>query len=95
MAYSFSDLKFSSCAGNGGVAARITFPNGYTASVVRGTMTYGGSQGLYELAVLHDEKIVYDTPVTSDVLGYLTEGDVTERLNEISLLPPRSSAPVN
>lgn len=89
MAYSFSDLKFAPRGLGGGVASRITFPNGYTASVVRGDNTYGGSQGLYELAVIHDGKIVYDTPVTSDVLGYLTEGDVTERLNEISNLPRR------
>ena len=72
-----------------GIAARLTFPNGYTASVVRGSNTYGGPDGLYELAVIHDGNIVYDTPVTSDVLGWLTEGDVTERLNEISFLPPR------
>lgn len=88
--YTFSDLKFVPRS-MGGVAARLKFPNGYTASVVRGTNTYGGPIGLYELAVLHDGAIVYDTPVTSDVLGHLTEGDVTERLNEVSMLPPRGA----
>lgn len=87
--YSFSDLKFSPRSMGGGVGARLTFPNGYTASVVRGDNTYGGRSGLYELAVLHDGRIVYDTPITSDVLGHLTEGDVTERLNEVAALPRR------
>ena len=86
--YSFLDLKFSE-RDRGGTWARFVFPNGYSVSVVRGPLTYGGSAGLYELAVLHGSKIVYDTPVTADVLGYLTEGDVTERLNEVALLPPR------
>lgn len=89
--HSFSDLTFAARRMGDGVAARLTFPNGYSASVVRGDGTYGGSEGLYELAVLHGDTIVYDTPVTGDVLGWLTEGDVTERLNEIAGLPPRSS----
>ena len=89
--YSFQDLKFVARTWDNGVTARITFPNGYTASVVKGDHTYGGRNGLYELAVMHDGELVYDTPVTNDVLGYLTEGDVTEHLNEIACLPPRGT----
>lgn len=88
--YSFSHLKFVD-RGYGSVAARLKFPNGYGVSVVRGPATYGGSAGLYELAVMHGDAIVYDTPVTEDVLGWLSEGDVTERLNEVAGLPPRTS----
>lgn len=86
----FSDLKFSH-RGGGHFTARIEFPNGYGASVVRGPGTYGGPEGLYELAVLHGGIIAYDTPITDDVLGWLTEGDVTERLSEVETLPPRRS----
>jgi hypothetical protein len=94
MSYSFSDLRFSPRGGN--IFARISFPNGYTASVVCGPYTYGGPAGLYEIAVLFDDVIVYDTPVTSDVLGHLSEGDVTRILNEIASLPPRRGAsPLN
>ena len=89
--YSFSDLKFTPRSWDNGVAARLEFPNGYTASVVRGEHTYGGSKGLYELAVMHGGELVYDTPVTNDVIGHLTEGDVTEHLNEIACLPPRGA----
>jgi hypothetical protein len=91
--YSFSDLNFSPRS-HGGVAARITFDNGYTASVVRGDHTYGGSEGLYELAVIYNGEIVYDTPVTNDVVGWLTEGDVTEKLNEVACLPRRGTTAI-
>lgn len=45
----------------------------YDLSVVRGPHTYGGRDGLYELAVINPEgRVDYDTPVTDDVLGWLT-----------------------
>ncbi len=91
--YSFSDLNFTPRS-LGGVAARLTFDNGYTASVVQGPGTYGGPEGLYELAVMHDGRLVYDTPVTNDVAGYLTEGDVTEKLNEVACLPRRGTTAI-
>jgi len=91
--WSFGDLKFAPRGGGDGIAARLTFPNGYSASVVRGSGTYGAAEGLYELAVMHDGRLVYDTPITDDVLGYLSEGDVTERLNEIAMLPRRGESP--
>ena len=93
MRWSFGDLKFAPRGGGDGIVARLTFSNGYSASDVRGSGTYGAAEGLYELAVMHDGAIVYDTPVTDDVLGWLTEGDVTERLNEVASLPVRGSPP--
>lgn len=89
--YSFSDLKFSQRAPGNGIFARLEFPNGYSASVISGENTYGGDSGLYELAIIYNGKLVYDTHVTSDVLGHLAEGDVTEYLNEIACLPPRNA----
>lgn len=65
------------------------FPNGYGASVVRHAFSYGGSAGFYELAVLHDGEIVYDTPITNDVIGWLTMARVGDLLHDIAALPPR------
>lgn len=64
------------------------FPNGYGASVIRGPYSYGGPQGLYELAVLKKRRdyweINYRTKITSDVLGWLTAHTVTKYLEEIN-----------
>ena len=67
--------------------AQLHFSNGYGASVITGQYAYGGSEGLYELAVLQGEEICYDTPITDDVIGYLTPSDVTAFLILIAELP--------
>jgi hypothetical protein len=84
----FKDLEFKPhAAGMGGVMSRIIFENGYGASVVQTDYTYGGKDGLYELAVLDkDGKLCYDTPVTDDVEGHLSEDDVTKLLEQIQKL---------
>jgi hypothetical protein len=82
----FKDLEFKNHAMGHGVQALIYFDNGYGASVVRSEHTYGGSDGLYELAVLKNGNITYDTPITDDVIGYLTEEGVTEYLQKIQEL---------
>jgi hypothetical protein len=83
----FNDLEFKQDIQRGLNAARIMFDNGYGASVVIGPYTYGGEDGLYELAVLgNDGKLTYDTPVTDDVEGYLSETQVTDLLIKIQQL---------
>ena len=88
----FTDLKFEERKGLPGIRAFHLFENGYGASVVKGYGTYGGDEGLYELAVVGPNgSLAYDTPVTDDVLGYLSETDVTEALAKIEALPVRAS----
>ena len=70
-----------------GVKSRMTFENGYGVSVVSHTYSYGGKDGLFEIAVLDkDGNLTYDTPVTNDVIGYLTEEDVTDILKQVQEL---------
>jgi hypothetical protein len=92
----FDDLEFQHNATGMNSQAIVFFPNGYGASVIIGPYTYGGDEGLYEIAVLRGERgessLCYDTPVTDDVLGYLTEADVTETLAKIEALPPHPLA---
>jgi hypothetical protein len=84
----FKDLEFVEHPSHiGGVQARITFDNGYGASVVKTPYSYGGDRGLYELAVLKDDELHYDNPVANgDVRGFLTEDAVTELLIQIQKL---------
>nr|DAF57302.1 MAG TPA: hypothetical protein [Podoviridae sp. ctuch15] len=63
------------------------FANGYGASVVQNRHSYGHNDGLYELMVLKDAVPCYDTPITNDVIGYLTADEVTEYLKQIEKLP--------
>lgn len=52
-------------------------------SVIRSSMTYGGNQGLFELAMLRNDKCVYDTCIANDVLGWLEVEDVLEVLEKV------------
>ena len=72
-----------------GIQYLAKFPNGYGASIIMNQFSYGARKGLWELAVLDDEgDLCFDTPITDDVLGYLTEDDVNEILDRIEELPP-------
>jgi hypothetical protein len=83
----FKDLQFKQHRELNGVVARITFDNGYGASVVKHEYSYGGKDGLYELAVLDkDGELCYDTPITEDVIGYLRDIDVTDVMEKIQQL---------
>jgi hypothetical protein len=84
----FKDLEFVEHPSHiGGVQARITFDNGYGASIVKTPYSYGGDRGLYELAVMGtDGHLTYDTPITNDVIGYLRDIDVTEVMEKIQQL---------
>jgi len=63
------------------------FDNGYSASVVRSPYTYGGPNGLFELAVMVNGDLTYNTPITNDVIGHLTDDGVQEILAKINALP--------
>ena len=83
----FQGLKFQDHPMGMGKQCIVQFPNGYGASIVQGPHTYGGDKGLYELAVFgKDGQITYDTPITSDVLGYLSEQEVEQTLSDIKNL---------
>lgn len=65
----------------------IEFANGYSASIVSHSMSYGGNAGLFEIAVLYENELVYDTPITNDVIGYLDFQGVVDTLKKIESLP--------
>ena len=69
-----------------GVQIVHLFPNGYGASVVKHDMSSGGKNDLWELAVLKNGELCYNTSVTSDVLGHLSDEDVEFHLKEIENL---------
>jgi hypothetical protein len=87
----FEDLKFTDTEFGNGIQSIVKFNNNYGASVVKHDYSYGGKIGLYELAIIkYDENgdwdLCYDTPITNDVLGYLSEAEVTTYLMQIEQL---------
>lgn len=64
---------------------RFSVPNheDMEVSVIRSSMTYGGAEGLFELAMLRNDKCCYDTPITDDVRGWLGEEDVLDILEDV------------
>ena len=70
-----------------GIQKIYKFKNGFGASVICHRHSYGGQSGLWELAVLNEsDSLTFDTPITDDVLGGLTEKEVDNILEEIKQL---------
>lgn len=80
---------------HGGWQRLYRFDNGYGASVVDAPGNYSGD-GTWEVAILYwhgtdadDWRIVYDTPIASDVMGWQTDGEVEGILRAVRALPER------
>ena len=72
-----------------GTIKKYIFENGYGASVACHTGSYGGDEGLFEMALTDDEGDVILSPNDpssswQDVKGYLTLSEVESYLTEIS-----------
>ena len=76
--------KYSMFNGHGWI---YEFENGYGASVIKHDASYGGKQGLYEIAVLDSKgEFCYTTDITDDVVGHATEETVYKTLDRIKSL---------
>jgi hypothetical protein len=84
---SFNDIVFKPHPVGDGLHGLIFFDNGYGVSVVRysnpltnGYGSYTSNDSEWEVAVIYgtekDWEISYNTHITDDVLGHLTEGEV-------------------
>ena len=65
----------------------IGFKNGYQASIITGEYTLTNKYYPYELAVLKNGELCYDTPITDKVIGYQTADEVGKILEKIEALP--------
>lgn len=71
-----------------GVYYRFKFENGFGASVIKHGRSEGHEKDLWELGVLkyyNDDTchLTYDTRIMSDIIGYLTDDDVKNILEDI------------
>lgn len=77
----FSDLEFKQHPQMKGISCVVNFPNGYGASIIRCELSHGYENGLYELCFLK-----YGKHTTKNILGWLTEDDISQILKKISNL---------
>lgn len=90
----FENLKFEQHSiANSGIAtfenarhAVEYFDNEYGISVLFGGCFYSNGIDTYEVVVLFNNQITYNTDITHDVMGYLSANEVTEVMEKIQLL---------
>ena len=63
--------------------ASMAFNNGYGISVLLGNCFYSNGIDTYEVAVIKDGMICYTTPIANDVIGYITEQQVSDVMKKI------------
>ena len=85
---SFKDIEFKKHSFGECIHGLLFFPNDYGVSVVRfkrpysdrGYGSYTSNDNEWEVAVITGNKdkweLCYDTDITDDVIGHLTEGEV-------------------
>lgn len=85
----FSDLEWSSHPAMPGIIAKLIFPNGFGVSVIKTIYSYGGDEGLYEIAVLYANGVLcYDSGITTDVIGHQSPDDVSSVMKQVQNLKP-------
>jgi hypothetical protein len=91
----FKDLEFRPHLTGKGLHAVMLFENGYGVSVVRFRIggTYGSftdNENEWELAIVKKAKdgfdLVFDSGISDDVLGHLSEKDVTDVMRKVQEL---------
>lgn len=67
-----------------GFRYKIEFPdNPYGASIIKRVGSYGMENDDWELAVTYDGHLYYDSPITADVIGWLSEEELIDILVKI------------
>ena len=71
---------------DGGTQTKLDFDNGYGASIIFGSMFYSNGVDTFELGITHDGKLTYDSGLSDDVIGHLSNDEVTALLYKIKAL---------
>ena len=82
----FKDLEFKKHSAGSGKISQLDFDNGYGVSVIFGSLFYSNGIDIYELAIFKDGNICYDSGITDDVLGHLSEEEVSEYMVKVQNL---------
>ena len=86
----FKDLRFKkhyyAKYYKGAKQATMNFENGFGVSVLIGSCFYSNGVDSYELAVLKNGKLCYNSGLTEDVFGRLSAREVTKIMKQVQQL---------
>ena len=91
----FNDLTFG-CHINPSIKdvkqARMQFDNGYGISVLLGGKgIYSNGFDTYEVAILYNDELCYDSGLCDDIFAYRTESEITKIMEKIQQLPNKNA----
>ena len=85
----FKELEFKETGAPKGIQAIVQFGSRYELSIIRNEMSYGGKNGMYEIAA-YDEGIMTELPgITAEgdtVKGFLCEDGVDVILKKMTAI---------
>lgn len=70
----------------GGLQYTAYFKNGYGIDIVKHNGSYGREDDKWEIAVMKDGDCCYTTPITDDVIGWLTSEEVMHYAMRVKML---------
>lgn len=77
----FEDIKFDRHKGDSNaIQGWVNFENGYEVSIIKGSFSHGGRQGLYEIGVFKNNRMCDPLGWGDEVKGWLTPERVEEEL---------------
>ena len=85
----FADIPFKETKMPKGIQSILKFGDDYQLSIVKSDFSYGGKNGLYEIAVFTGDSQINMPGITEDhdtVKGYLTEDDVVGIVKKMHLV---------
>lgn len=75
--------------------ARMQFENGYGISVLLGGEgIYSNGIDTYEVAILYDDELCYDSGLCDDIFAHRTQEEITQLMEKIQLLPNKNTEKV-
>ena len=84
----FKDIKFKETKMPKGIQSLLMFGD-YELSIIQSDFSYGGKQGLYEIAVMKDDVQVEMPGITQEgdtVKGFLSESEVEGIIKKMHLV---------
>ena len=85
----FADIPFKETKTPDGIQSILKFGEEYELSIVKSDFSYGGKNGLYEIAVFKGDNQVELPGITEEgdtVKGFLSEGDVMGIIKKMHLV---------